>query len=148
MHLPFGLYETVMEYLPLPRVWKWSLPRIERRIELDARQAILDMSCVVDEILCDANIISGLDQTQLLVKAQQYLLLQRKMPIQLLQKLCQWEGSQGDLCPSPRASRQMLATTEVQDMSCSVTYCSFRLIQQVTDVILFTAPKADVKSDH
>eukprot|EP01034_Spumella_vulgaris_P028371 gene28371-35213_t len=82
MHLPFGLYETVMEYLPLPRVWKWSLSRIERRIKWDPQQAMLDLSCVMDEILRDANVISGVDQTQM-----------------------------GGLRATTATSRQMLATT-------------------------------------
>ena len=68
MGLPSGLFETVMEFLPMPRIWQWALVRIKSRCKLSPYQAMLDTCTVMDEILCDANIFAGKDQTNLLMK--------------------------------------------------------------------------------
>lgn len=70
MGLPSGLYEQIMEYLPLPRVWQWSLVRLKRRCKLAPYQAVQDLSIIMDEILCDSAIFSGTDQKNLLLKLQ------------------------------------------------------------------------------
>jgi hypothetical protein len=66
--MPDGVFEHIMEYLPLPRVWQWSLLRLPRRCKLAPNQAMLDMSVIMDEILRDSLIFAGADQTNLLVK--------------------------------------------------------------------------------
>jgi hypothetical protein len=67
LHLPLGVAETVLEYMPLPRIWEWSLSKLKLRCELCPTQAVTDLSILIDEILCDANIISGPDQKHMLV---------------------------------------------------------------------------------
>lgn len=68
MSLPSRLFELVMEYMPLPRVWQWSLLRLKRRCKLAPQQAVQDMSVIMDEILCDSAIFAGTDQKNLLIK--------------------------------------------------------------------------------
>jgi len=68
MSLPSGLFELVMEYMPMPRVWQWSLLHLKRRCKLAPHQAVLDMSIIIDEILADAAIFAGTDQKFLLIK--------------------------------------------------------------------------------
>ena len=68
MSLPSGLFELVMEYMPLPRVWQWSLLRLKRRCKLAPQQAVQDLSVIMDEILCDSAIFAGTDQKNLMLK--------------------------------------------------------------------------------
>lgn len=68
MGLPSGVFELIAEYIPLPRVWQWSLLRLKRRCKLAPHQAVIDLSIIMDEILRDANIFSGRDQSNLLMK--------------------------------------------------------------------------------
>jgi len=68
MALPSGIFELVMEYMPLPRVWQWSLLRLKRRCKLAPQQAVQDLSVIMDEILCDSAIFAGADQKNLLMK--------------------------------------------------------------------------------
>ncbi len=68
MSLPSGVFEHMMDYLPSPRVWQWTLTRIKLRCRLNPLQAMLDTSCVMDEILADSNILLDASQKQLLVK--------------------------------------------------------------------------------
>ena len=57
-----------MEYMPSPRVWQWSLLRLKRRCKLAPHQALMDLSVIMDEILRDSVIFSGVDQSNLLMK--------------------------------------------------------------------------------
>lgn len=66
--MPSGVFELIMDYMPLPRIWQWSLLRLSRRCKLAPQQAMIDMSIIMDEILKDTMIFAGLDQTNQLVK--------------------------------------------------------------------------------
>lgn len=66
--LPSGIFETIMEYLPYPRIWPWSLSQMPRRCKLAPSQAVLDTMIIMDEILRDAVLIAGPDQKNLLVQ--------------------------------------------------------------------------------
>lgn len=68
MSLPSGIYELIMEMLPLPRVWQWSLLRLKRRCKLAPHQAVQDISVIMDEIIRDSGIFGGSDQTNLLLR--------------------------------------------------------------------------------
>jgi ankyrin repeat protein len=68
MSLPEGVFELVMDMLPLPRVWHWTLDRLARRCKLAPQQAMLDMSVMMDEILADSVIVEDRHQCNLLVK--------------------------------------------------------------------------------
>ena len=68
MTLPSGIFELIMEMLPLPRVWQWSLLRLKRRCKLAPHQAVQDLSTIMDEIIRDSAIFSGPDQSNLLMK--------------------------------------------------------------------------------
>lgn len=68
MSMPSGVFELIMDYMPLPRIWQWSLLRLSRRCKLAPQQAMIDMSIIMDEILKDTMIFAGLDQTNQLVK--------------------------------------------------------------------------------
>jgi hypothetical protein len=68
MAMPTGVFEIIMEYMPLPRIWQWSLLRMPRRCKLAPQQAMIDMSIIMDDILKDAMIFAGEDQTNQMVK--------------------------------------------------------------------------------
>lgn len=68
MGMPNGVFELIMDYMPLPRIWQWSLLRLSRRCKLAPQQAMIDMSIIMDEILKDTIIFAGLDQTNQMVK--------------------------------------------------------------------------------
>jgi len=68
MSLPSGVFELVMEMLPSPRVWQWSLFRMPRRCKLAPQQAMIDMSIMIDEILKDSVLFGGEDQRNQLIK--------------------------------------------------------------------------------
>eukprot|EP01034_Spumella_vulgaris_P029784 gene29784-36880_t len=122
MGLPPGVFELVIDYMPSPRIWQWSLTRIKLRCKLSPVQAMLDISCVMDEILCDANVISDPVQKQLLVKINRspqihdHLINNLGMTPELLDSLCQWAEVQGmlprcqeaDVVFKPSMARQML----------------------------------------
>lgn len=99
MSMPNGVFEHIIELLPIPRVWQWSMLRIKRRVRINAFQAIKDMSDAMDGMLGDACIFSG-EQSNLLVKINtspqihDYLLQQMEMPIALLHSLCKWADVQ------------------------------------------------------
>lgn len=63
MTLPAGIFELIVEMLPSPRVWQWSLWRLKQRCRLAPHQAAHDISILMDEILTDANIFPGKEQS-------------------------------------------------------------------------------------
>jgi len=101
MTLPAGLTELIWEFLPLPRVWQWSLLRLKRRCKLAPQQAVQDLSKLMDEIVCDLAIFPGSNQTNLLMKINQspqihtFLLEKMEMPAGLLDSLCEFADVQG-----------------------------------------------------
>ena len=68
MNLPAGIFETIMEYMPMPRVWQWSLLRLKRRCKLAPHQAHYDMGVIMDEILRDSALFVGQDQSNLCMR--------------------------------------------------------------------------------
>jgi len=56
----------VLEMIPRPRVWQWSLARLRKRCKLAPQAAIVDICILVDEMIADMNIFSGPDQRILL----------------------------------------------------------------------------------
>jgi len=66
MDLPPGVYDLVVEMLPMPRVWHWSLFRLRRRCKLSPQVAVMDLSILMDEILTDMNLFGGRNQKVLL----------------------------------------------------------------------------------
>lgn len=94
MTLPSGVFETIMDFMPLPRVWQWSLIRSKRRCKLSPIQTMMDLSVLMDEILADANIFGGADQSNLLIKLNRnpqihpYIINTIGMPQDLLEQLC------------------------------------------------------------
>lgn len=68
MGMPFGVFELIADFLPTPRIWTWSLYRLKRRCTIAPYVAITDLSILIDEILADANIFPGPDQTYLLMR--------------------------------------------------------------------------------
>jgi hypothetical protein len=62
MHLPAAPRRLVMSYLPVPRLWKQSLVRLSRRIDMAPQVAARDMSVILDEILTDMGLFKGTDQ--------------------------------------------------------------------------------------
>lgn len=66
--LPHGVFENVMDFLPLPRVWSWSLSHMLRRCRLAAQQTVVDLTTLIDEVLCDSCVVGDDVQKQILVK--------------------------------------------------------------------------------
>eukprot|EP01038_Epipyxis_sp_PR26KG_P014990 gene14990-20164_t len=98
--LPAGLFELIAEFLPLPRIWQWSLVKIKRRCKLAPYQAIVDCCILMDEIINDTNIFYGKNNKNMLVKINKcpqfhsYLIEQMGMPPGLLTSLCTWADVQ------------------------------------------------------
>lgn len=46
----------IADYLPSPRVWKWSLNHLKKRAILCPHIAVLDLSVLIDELLTDMKI--------------------------------------------------------------------------------------------
>ena len=68
MDLPDGVFETIVEYMPTPRIWHWSLLRLKQRCRIAPRQAIFDVSMMLDEMMADMLIFPGPDQEMLLIR--------------------------------------------------------------------------------
>jgi len=71
MGLPMGIFDLIVEYMPLPRVWMWSMHRLRDRCKLAPQQAVKDLYIIADEVLCDAEIFRGKDQSNLLIRINQ-----------------------------------------------------------------------------
>ena len=70
MDLPPGVFELIADMLPMPRVWQWSILRLKRRCKLAPHQAVCDITIIMDEILTDACVFAG-HQQSLLVRINQ-----------------------------------------------------------------------------
>jgi len=98
--MPPGIFEHIVDFMPLPRVWQWSLMRLKARCKLCPLQALVDISILMDEILIDANIFGMKNQSNLLVliarnpQLHGYLMEQLGMPEPLLQSLVTWADIQ------------------------------------------------------
>jgi hypothetical protein len=66
--MPKEIFELIVEYMPVPRIWQWSLSKLRNRAKLAAHPALDDILIVIDEILCDANIFNSSQQKLLLVQ--------------------------------------------------------------------------------
>ena len=71
MDLPPGVFELIADMLPMPRVWQWSILRLKRRCKLAPHQAVCDINIIMDEIITDACIFPG-PQQSLLVRISQH----------------------------------------------------------------------------
>ena len=70
MDLPPGVFELIADMLPMPRVWQWSILRLKKRCKLAPHQAVCDINTIMDEILTDACLFAG-HQQSLLVRINQ-----------------------------------------------------------------------------
>lgn len=61
--LPAGVFELIMEMLPVPRVWAWSIFRMRRRCKLSPQSVVVDLNLIMDEILRDEVLVTGADLT-------------------------------------------------------------------------------------
>ena len=59
--MPSGVFETIMDFLPLPRVWDWALQKLKVRCKLNVFEAMIDTGVLIDEVIADMNIFSALD---------------------------------------------------------------------------------------
>lgn len=98
--LPTEVFDLIIEMLPSPRLWHWTLFRLKRRCKLSPKVAISDISILMDEILCDSNIFCSDDQSNLLVRIARsphilpYLEEHWDMPKFLVEMLCTWSDLQ------------------------------------------------------
>jgi ankyrin repeat protein len=99
--LPPGVFETVIDFLPMPRVWSWSLSHMLLRCRLAPQQAVMDLSIIMDEILCDSNVVGDNVQQNLLVKIARsphlhdLLIAYHGITPAFLERLCAWSDIQG-----------------------------------------------------
>jgi hypothetical protein len=63
-----GVFECIVEYIPLPRMWQWQLSRIQHRCVLAPQITMCDLSKIADEILADTSVFRGKNQQNLLVR--------------------------------------------------------------------------------
>ena len=98
--LPTEVFDLIVDMLPVPRLWQWTLFRLKRRCKLSPKVAITDISILMDEILCDSNIFNSRDQTNLLIRIahnpqiRQQLENHCEMPKSLVDTLCTWSDVQ------------------------------------------------------
>jgi hypothetical protein len=57
MSLPLGVYEMIVEYLPSPHAWKWSLNHLKRRAIFSPQITVNDTSLLIDELLSELKIL-------------------------------------------------------------------------------------------
>jgi len=101
--LPPGIFESIMEYMPMPRVWQWSLLRLKRRCKLAPHQALFDIGAMMDEILRDSALFAGSDQRNLCMRITRspqihdFLLEDLKLPPQCLEAICSFGDAQSIL---------------------------------------------------
>lgn len=100
LNLPSGVFESVIEFLPMPRVWSWSLSHMHLRCRLAPHQAVIDLSMLMDEVLRDMNVIGDPVQKDLLVKLARsphlhdLLIEHYGITPAFLDKLCAWADVQ------------------------------------------------------
>mmetsp|Transcript_1189 Transcript_1189/g.1931 ORF Transcript_1189/g.1931 Transcript_1189/m.1931 type:complete len:639 (+) Transcript_1189:157-2073(+) len=99
MKLPLGVYELVMEYLPVPRMWQWSLNRLKRRIGLAPHPSTVDVSLILDEMIADMNLFPGRQKAHLVRIArspaiQQILCKEYHFSIPLVNSVLCWSDVQ------------------------------------------------------
>ncbi len=98
--MPLGVFEQIIEFIPLPRVWENNLTRLGARSKLAPLQTLMDTSTMIDEILSDTLVFTCPAQKQLLVKlsrcpaAVTYLKFKLRMPEVLLEALVTWADTQ------------------------------------------------------
>jgi hypothetical protein len=66
--MPQGVFEHIIDFIPAPRVWENALVRLNGRAKLAPQQAIVDISTILDEMLCDCRVFTDFNQKQLLVR--------------------------------------------------------------------------------
>lgn len=100
MDLPGGIFDHIMDYMPLPTEWNWSLDILKRRCQLQPQQSLLDMCKLMDELLADACIFKGSNQSLLLCRLNQnpqiypYLSSEWRMPPGLISSTRVWADVQ------------------------------------------------------
>ena len=57
--LPFDCVNTIVQYLPAPRVWTWSLHRAKARMRSAPQVVMRDLFIIVDEIFSDSQLFSS-----------------------------------------------------------------------------------------
>ena len=97
--LPDGLFELIVDFMPLPRIWHWSLLRLKRRCRFAPKQAVSDLSVMLDEMLTDLSVFPGSQKLQLVRlaqsrAAQHSLIHDLKMPSHIVNSLCVWADVQ------------------------------------------------------
>mmetsp|Transcript_25237 Transcript_25237/g.22962 ORF Transcript_25237/g.22962 Transcript_25237/m.22962 type:complete len:645 (+) Transcript_25237:70-2004(+) len=123
MGLPLGLFECIVDYIPSPRIWQWSLYRLRSRCKLAPSVSINDIGIIIDEILCDSRIFNFNKQKDLLIfinrnqHLHKYLVHTYGMTQTMVDTLSTWADIQSlasrtthlDLVFKPKLARDMLA---------------------------------------
>ena len=100
LELPHGVYDLIIDMLPLPRVWEKSLKGLGRRCKCAPQQAVSDITAIMDEILIDACIFPGKDQQGQLVRINKNIQIHEDLAIHLginpslIESLCEWSDVQ------------------------------------------------------
>ncbi len=100
MYLPEETYRLIVSFLPSPRLWQWSMPRLKKRCKLSPKQALIDTSVMIDEVLSDSCIFSSGESefalTKLIRQPSVHPLLAShwNMSPSLIESLCTWADVQ------------------------------------------------------
>ena len=68
MSLPPEIFQYIIELLPVPRIWHWSLMRLRKHARVVPQLAAGDICIIMDDIISDAGIFKGKHQKRLLGK--------------------------------------------------------------------------------
>jgi hypothetical protein len=100
MDLPSGIFDLIMDFMPMPGEWNWALEILKRRSQLQPQQSLLDLCKLMDELLADACMFKGSNQSLLLCRLNQnpqiypYLSAEWRIPPGLISSTRVWADVQ------------------------------------------------------
>mmetsp|Transcript_7720 Transcript_7720/g.11628 ORF Transcript_7720/g.11628 Transcript_7720/m.11628 type:complete len:655 (+) Transcript_7720:109-2073(+) len=99
LYLPKSLYERIVEFIPMPRLWEDNLSRLRKRCYIDANESVKGALQLIDEVFTDLCInkiyrghlveIGRSDAMREMLVGSDY-----KMPSNLISLLCTWSDIQ------------------------------------------------------
>lgn len=146
LSLPLGVYEMIVEYLPSPRIWKWSLNRLKKRATLSPHISVIDISILIDEMVTDLNILDTPNQRGHLTRisnsseVRKSLVNDLYIPEVLVENLTRWSDVQSLSFRMTELDVAFKSSLAKRYLVLAITlYRMMRLVHDPTR--LFTLPK-------
>lgn len=146
LSLPDGVFEMIVDYIPSPRVWKWSLNRLKRRIMISPHISVNDTSILIDEMLTDLNLFDNPIQRGHLMtisnntEYRKSLVNKLYVPEVLVESLTRWSDVQSISFRMTEADITFKSTVAKRYLALAITL--YRMLKFVNDPTrLLTLPK-------